>query len=63
VTIGGTRHEIYKWLTRKSLNGIMSSLVTDNFQKYLIDEQGHLIGVFDKVVDPLSTMIINAINQ
>jgi glutathione peroxidase len=63
VASGGTRHEIYKWLTRKSLNGMMSSMVTDNFQKYLIDEQGHLLGVFDKIVDPLSTLIIDAINQ
>lgn len=36
--------DIYKWLTQKDLNGVMDSKVEWNFQKYLIDENGHLIG-------------------
>jgi glutathione peroxidase len=38
---------IYKWLTSKKENGVMDSQVTWNFQKYLIDENGKLIGVLD----------------
>jgi glutathione peroxidase len=58
----GSKHKIYKWLTRKALNGRTNSIVTDNFQKYLIDEQGQLMGIFDKTITPLSAEIINAIN-
>lgn len=39
---------IYKFLTEKSKNGLEDSEVQWNFQKYLIDENGHLA----KVVSP-----------
>jgi glutathione peroxidase len=35
--------DIYKWLTNKSQNGVMSSSVKWNFQKYMIDENGFLV--------------------
>ncbi|MEK6449913.1 MULTISPECIES: glutathione peroxidase [unclassified Myroides] len=39
---------IYEFLTKKSKNGYADSEVEWNFQKYLIDETGHLV----KVVNP-----------
>jgi len=36
--------EIYKWLTQKDLNGVLDTKIEWNFQKFLIDENGHLIG-------------------
>jgi glutathione peroxidase len=39
---------LYKFLTQKSLNGLEDNEVQWNFQKYLINENGHL----DKVVAP-----------
>ncbi|MGL4585166.1 MAG: glutathione peroxidase, partial [Flavobacterium sp.] len=39
---------IYDFLTKKSKNGLEDSEVTWNFQKYLIDESGHLV----KVISP-----------
>lgn len=39
-----TTHEIYKWLTQKELNGVDDTKISWNFQKFLIDENGHLIG-------------------
>jgi len=39
-----TTDEIYKWLTSKELNGVMDTKVEWNFQKFLIDENGHLMG-------------------
>jgi glutathione peroxidase len=39
---GENMHPIYKWLTSKSLNGVMNSKVKWNFQKYLVNEKGHL---------------------
>jgi glutathione peroxidase len=35
--------ELYKWLTNKEKNGVMNSSVKWNFQKYMIDEEGHLV--------------------
>jgi glutathione peroxidase len=44
VTVKGENmHPVYKWLTSKSLNGVMDSHVKWNFQKYLIDENGYLV--------------------
>jgi len=37
--------DIYKWLTKKELNGVMDVNMEWNFQKFLIDENGHLMGV------------------
>ena len=39
-----TTDEIYKWLTQKDLNGVLDTKIEWNFQKFLIDENGHLIG-------------------
>ena len=37
---GKNQHELYRWLTNRSLNGKKDSKVTWNFQKYLIDRKG-----------------------
>jgi glutathione peroxidase len=42
---GDSIHPIYQWLTSKKENGVMDSKVKWNFQKYLIDENGHLVDV------------------
>lgn len=45
---GDDMHELYQFLTQKSQNGLEDSEVKWNFQKYLLDEKGHLV----KVVQP-----------
>jgi len=45
---GNDMHEVYKFLTEKSLNGLEDSSVKWNFQKYLLNEEGKL----EKVIDP-----------
>lgn len=42
---GDSIHPIYKWLTSKQENGVMSSTVKWNFQKYMIDENGSFVDV------------------
>lgn len=42
---GDDMHEIYKFLTQKELNGVESSEVKWNFQKYLLNEEGYLVRV------------------
>jgi len=54
---------IYKWLTSKEKNGVMDSEVKWNFQKYLIDEKGKLVGVVnptDKVTSDKVTSWISS---
>ncbi|MGD9994037.1 MAG: glutathione peroxidase [Salinivirgaceae bacterium] len=41
---GDDMHPIYQWLTQKAQNGVMDSEVGWNFQKYMIDEDGQLVG-------------------
>jgi glutathione peroxidase len=60
---GETMHPIYKWLTSKSLNGVMSSTVKWNFQKYLIDENGFLVDFISPWKKPNCKKIINWIEK
>ena len=41
---GEEMHPLYRWLTEVSENGLEDSKVTWNFQKYMIDENGDLVG-------------------
>ena len=54
---GSKQHPLYKWLTTKSLNNKKSSSVKWNFQKYLVDEKGHLIDYYFSITNPLSSKI------
>ena len=54
---------IYHWLTEKNYNGYSDSEVKWNFQKYLIDENGHLVAVFDPKTQPYDPSLVAAINN
>lgn len=54
---------IYHWLTKKEHNHYEDNTVSWNFQKYLIDEEGHLIGVYSSKVKPESEELVNAITN
>ncbi len=51
------QHPLYQWLTQKSKNGSHNSSVKWNFQKYLVDEQGHLIDFWYSIISPQSKKI------
>jgi glutathione peroxidase len=51
--------EIYKWLTQKEKNGVASSVVKWNFQKYMIDEEGHLVDSVSPLKKPDCNKIIS----
>ena len=59
---GDGQHPIYSWLTSKEKNGSDSSKVNWNFEKYLVDENGQLIGHFNSQVKPMSEKIISLLN-
>lgn len=56
---GSDMHPIYQFLTQKAKNGLQDSEVQWNFQKYLIDENGHLVKVISPRTLPTATEIIN----
>ncbi len=60
---GDDMHPLYKWLTSKELNGVMNSKVTWNFQKYMIDESGRLVGKVPPIKNPYTREIINWLNN
>lgn len=56
-------HPLYSWLTKKEQNGVMNSSVSWNFQKYMIDESGKLVGVVSPKTNPLSEEITSWIES
>ena len=56
---GKDANEVYKYLTMKSINNQSDSKVGWNFQKYLIDEEGHLVKYIPAKVSPLDSSIVN----
>jgi glutathione peroxidase len=59
--IGSNQSLIYQWLTQEAQNGMMNNIVVDDFQKFLINKNGTLVGVFSPVVDPMDSLIQNAV--
>ena len=60
---GGKKHPIYKWLSEKSKNGWNDKGPSWNFCKYILDEEGELIGRFGSKTLPDSEDIIKLIEQ
>lgn len=57
-----TTHPVYQWLTQKSRNGVMDSQVDWNFQKYLLDEDGHLLRTLPSSTSPLDETVLDWLN-
>ena len=49
---GEDMHPVYQFLTQSSRNGVKDSEVQWNFQKYLLDENGHLVDEIRKFCLP-----------
>ena len=56
---GDDMHPLYHWLTEKSKNGVLDSEVGWNFQKYLIDEKGHLVKMVEPRTKPDDDQIVS----
>ena len=54
---GPEQHQLYQWLTSKTLNGKKNSSVKWNFQKYLVNPEGKLIDYYLSITKPLSNKI------
>lgn len=60
---GNDMCELYQFLTQKSKNRVLDSAVQWNFQKYLINEKGHLEKVLLSDVVPTDAKIIDWIER
>lgn len=60
---GDDMHPLYQWLTQKSKNGVLDSEVGWNFQKYLIDEEGRLVKMWEPKVKPDDEQIVSMIKS
>jgi glutathione peroxidase len=56
---GKDQDPLYKWLTNKDENGVMDAPVKWNFQKFMIDEKGNLVGVVAPGTSPMTEKIVN----
>jgi len=56
---GDDQAPLYKWLTSKSENGVEDSKVAWNFQKYMIDEKGQLVGHFASNIKPENEKLVS----
>ena len=54
---GNDMAPIYKWLTNKSENGVLDAEIKWNFNKFLLNENGHIIAKFDSGTEPMSEEI------
>jgi glutathione peroxidase len=55
---GKDMHPVYHFLTEKAKNGLEDNKVEWNFQKYLIDEKGHLVRVVSPRILPNDQSIV-----
>lgn len=60
---GDDMHPLYSWLTNEDENGVESSKVSWNFQKYMISEQGELVGHVAPRKNPYHSDIISWLEE
>ena len=60
---GDDMHAVYQWLTQKARNGVSDSKVSWNFQKYMIDENGKLVGHVSPKTKPMNEKIVGWIKE
>ena len=60
---GASQHPLYAWLTMKEKNGVMDATIKWNFHKFLVDEEGQLINMYNSRVNPLGEELVDAINK
>ena len=61
--VGKDKAPIYKWLTEKAENGKLDAEVQWNFQKFMINENGHVVDFVPPREDPFCDKIVKWIEQ
>lgn len=57
VVKGSEQHPVFRWLTKREMNGWNDRQPSWNFCKYLVDERGELMSFFPPSVSPLSKAV------
>jgi glutathione peroxidase len=60
---GDSKAPIYQWLTEKKYNNYSDNTVKWNFNKFLIDEKGNLVGYYGSKVRPNDDELVKAIEK
>lgn len=58
---GADQHPLYQFITSRATNPKYSGDVQWNFQKYLVDRSGSLVGKYPPSMEPLSKELVSAI--
>lgn len=54
---------IYQWLTQKKYNKVEDNSISWNFNKFLIDENGHFVAYFGSKVKPIGPEILKYLTE
>ncbi|HWJ92461.1 MAG TPA: glutathione peroxidase [Flavisolibacter sp.] len=57
------QNTVFRWLSDKQMNGWNDQAPSWNFSKYLISEDGLLLGYFDPAVSPLQTEFLEILDK
>jgi glutathione peroxidase len=60
---GNDQSQVFRWLTHSNQNGEMDNTINSDFWKFLIDENGNLLGTFVSSVQPMNDAIQSAIHM
>jgi len=63
VVSGSNKSYLYNWLSDSTINGMTDSRVNKDFYKFLVNSEGKLIGIFTNQVNPLDSVLQNAITN
>jgi len=61
--VGADMHPVYQWLTKMEKNGVVNQAVLWNFQKYLVDEKGQLVGIYGSQDNPMRKDIVDWVTK
>ena len=61
--IGKNANPVFAWLTKQELSNHLNRLITWNFQKFLLNEEGQLIAVFPPAIDPINDEMLHLLNR
>lgn len=55
-------HPLIQWLTQKELNGVTDAEIKWNFSKFVVNEEGRLVGFFPSSVAPFDDPLLKCLN-
>lgn len=59
--VGGEKHAFYRFLTEKATNPDSAKEVAWNFNKFLVDKKGKIVGSYDSGIAPDNAALVGAI--